>query len=75
MGNARDSKFMIAFGNRIKKLRAKYEMSQYELADKANVECSQVARIERGTVNASLGTAKLLAQGFGITLSELVDFD
>ena len=75
MGNARDSEFMVAFGNRIKKVRATHEMSQYELADKANVERSQVARIERGTVNASLGTAKLLAQGFGITLSELVDFD
>jgi transcriptional regulator with XRE-family HTH domain len=75
MGGARDSEFMIAFGNRIKRLRSEHEMSQYELADKANIERSQVARIERGTVNASLGTAKLLAIGFGITLSELVDFD
>lgn len=74
MATVRDSELMLAFGNRIKKLRAEHEMSQYELADRANIERSSVARIERGTVNPSLSTMKYLATAFGLTLSELVDF-
>lgn len=74
MGTARDSELMIAFGNRIKQLRAKHNMSQYELAAAASVERSSIARIERGSVNPSLCTLKLLANAFDLSLSELLDF-
>jgi len=49
-------------------------MSQEDLANEANVPISQIGRIERGEVNATLSTMNALAEAFGISLNELLTF-
>jgi len=61
------------FGNRIKVLRKKYKLSQSALAGKAELEKSLIQRIERGS-NVTLKTQLRLANGFDISLSELLNF-
>ncbi len=61
------------FGKRIKGLRKQNNMSQTDLAGKANLEKTAIQRIERG-YNSTLKTIRKLASGFDITMSELFDF-
>jgi len=75
MGNTRDTEYLEAFGNRIRKLRTEKKLSQYELLDRVGIERSQIARIERGEINTTISTARLIAQGFEMSLSDFVDFD
>lgn len=69
----RDEKLLKSFGNRLRELRMEREMSQYKLADLANINRSQVIDIEKGEVNPSLCTLKVLADAFEMTISELTD--
>ena len=69
----RDETFLKSFGEHLRKLRLERDMSQYKLADIANINRSQVIDIENGTVNPSLCTMKVLAEALEIPLPELVD--
>lgn len=44
------------FGRNLRKMRLKRKMSMQKLANLADLEMSQVYRIERGKVNAKLST-------------------
>jgi transcriptional regulator with XRE-family HTH domain len=59
--NVRDKKLLKNFGIRLKELRLKRDLSQ-------------IGRIERGEVNATLSTLKRLANALGVSMSELVRF-
>ena len=54
------------FGENLKRLRENKGISIRELALRANLEYSQVQRIEKGKVNLSLTTIIALADGFDI---------
>ena len=57
----------------IKKLRNKLNMSQDQLAKKANIPFSTLVKIEAGyTRNPSIETLIKIADAFGIGLDELV---
>jgi transcriptional regulator with XRE-family HTH domain len=57
----------------IKRLRNKLNMSQDQLAKKANIPFSTLVKIEAGyTRNPSMGTLIKIADAFGIGLDELV---
>ncbi len=57
----------------IKKLRKQSKLSQEELARKAGVTYSTVAKVEGGaSKNPTLGTLKKIAGVFGVGLDELV---
>ena len=60
------------FSNRVKALRKKHNLSQSALGGKAELEKSLIQRIERGS-NVTLKTLIHLANGFNISLSELLD--
>ena len=45
-----------------------------ELANKADIEISQVHRIESGNINTTLSTLSALAKALSIPLKSLVDF-
>ena len=57
----------------IKKLRNKLNMSQDQLAKKANIPFSTLVKIEAGyTRNPSMETLIKIADAFGISIDELV---
>jgi transcriptional regulator with XRE-family HTH domain len=72
--NIRDKKLLKNFGIRLRELRLKKDLSQEVLAYEADIPISQIGRIERGEVNATLSTLKKIANALGISLSELVKF-
>ncbi|MEG0120884.1 MAG: helix-turn-helix transcriptional regulator [Pseudomonas sp.] len=60
------------FGQRIRELRNSQDFSQEAFADKCGFVRTYMSRIETGTANPSLDAAKVLADGLGMTLSELL---
>lgn len=65
---------LIKFGEHLKELRKKYQMSQQTLADKADVGKRTIQRIEDCELNPSLDILCSISLAFGITLKELLDF-
>jgi transcriptional regulator with XRE-family HTH domain len=60
------------FGQRIRELRNSQGFSQEAFADRCGFVRTYMSRIETGTANPSLDAAKVLADGLGISLSELL---
>jgi len=61
------------FGQRIRELRTSQGFSQEAFADQCGFVRTYMSRIETGTANPSLDAAKVLAEGLGMTLSELLE--
>jgi transcriptional regulator with XRE-family HTH domain len=72
MNNLRNQETLTKFGDRLKTLRVTKGLTLEQLAFEADVELSQVHRVEKGKINPTLTTLVALAKGLGITLSELV---
>ncbi|PAA40036.1 transcriptional regulator [Pseudomonas fragi] len=60
------------FGQRVRELRTSQSLSQEAFADKCGFVRTYMSRIETGTANPSLDAAKVIADGLGMTLSELL---
>lgn len=73
MTKIRDERLLKSFGQRVRKLRLQQNLSQYVLADTANISRSQIKGIENGEVNPSICTIAVLADALGMTISELTD--
>jgi transcriptional regulator with XRE-family HTH domain len=58
-------------GQAIRKHRERLDMTQEELAEKAELHRTHLADIERGTRNPSLESLRRIALGLGISISEL----
>ncbi len=65
---------MIAFGNNLRKLRQAKKLSMEALSYEADIDLSQVFRIEKGLVNPTLSTLHAIANALGITLKDLFDY-
>lgn len=61
--------------NRIKEFRARYNLTQDELAKKVNVRRETMVFLEKNKYNPSLKLAYDLAQVFSITIEELFIFN
>lgn len=61
--------------NRIKELRAKYDLSQLELAQKAGVRRETIVFLEKGKYNPSLKLAHDIAAIFNVKIEEVFIFD
>jgi transcriptional regulator with XRE-family HTH domain len=72
MNNLRDQEVLIEFGNKLKDLRTLKGLTLQQLAFEAEMEISQVHRVEKGKINPTLTTLNALAKGLGITLTELI---
>ena len=64
----------VRFGIRMRELRARYDISQEELALKSELNRNYIGDIERGEKTPSLITLSKIANGLGITLKELFDY-
>jgi len=62
------------FGKRLKELRLARGLSQEELAFKIGVHRTYLGGIERGERNPSLKNLASIAEGLGVSLSELFSF-
>ena len=71
----KDKLFLIAFGKQLKKLRKEKGISQAQLAFEANIELSQVSRIERGLINTTIANVKLLSKVLDIPITRFFEFD
>ena len=71
----KDIEFLKTFGKRLKQLREEKGISQAQLAFEAEIQISQISRIERGLINTTIANVKLLSKILDIPLKELFDFE
>lgn len=62
------------FGQKIAELRMNTEISQEELAFRANISPSYMSAIERGITDSTISTAKRLAKALQVELFELFKY-
>jgi transcriptional regulator with XRE-family HTH domain len=66
---------MRAFGTHLRTLRKERGLSQEELGWKADLELSQISRIERGVINTSLSQILAIATALKVHHRVLFDFE
>ncbi len=66
---------LIKFGENLRKVRIKKNFTQEKLANAADIEISQISRIERGVINTSISQIFVIAKALGVHPKELFDFD
>ena len=64
----------INFGKMIKMLRGKFNYTQDDLADKTNLTTQTISTIENHGQNVGIGTIKLFASAFNMTIAELFSY-
>lgn len=62
---------LVAFGRAVKTKRESLDLTQEDLADRADVDRSYMSSIERGVQNVGLVIAAQLATALGTTLADL----
>ena len=60
--------------NRIKEFRAKYDLTQEDLAKKVGVRRETIVYLEQSKYNPSLNLAHEIAKALKTTIDELFDF-
>lgn len=63
------------FGQNIKQIRKRMNMSQKELATKMEISQSYLSDIENGRKNLSIKTVKKLADSLGLSVNDLFNDD
>lgn len=61
-------------GETIKKLRERSKMTQEELAEKAHINVSYLAKIENGYVNTTVRYLIKISHGLNLKAKDLLDF-
>ncbi|MEC4004829.1 helix-turn-helix transcriptional regulator [Flavobacterium sp. SUN052] len=69
------TEFQIVFGKQIEKLRGSQNLSYRQLAQRCDIDFSNISKIEKGEVNIQLSTILQLAKGLTVTPKELFDFE
>jgi transcriptional regulator with XRE-family HTH domain len=62
-----------ALGEAVRELRRRAGLSREELAARAELEASCVARLEEGEVDPTWGSMRRLAAGLGVPLEDLAE--
>jgi len=70
----REEKILTQLAQRIRELRRIKEMSQEQLAERADLHPTFIGKIERAEINPSMITIEKIAQAFKIPVSELLSF-
>lgn len=60
-----------AVGGRIRQFRVARQLTLRDLADRARISPGFLSQVERGQVNASVGTLRRLSEELGVTLPDL----
>jgi transcriptional regulator with XRE-family HTH domain len=71
----RHEKGIKEFGNNLRKVRQQQNFTQELLAIRADIEISQISRIERGIINTSISQIINIANALGVHPRELFDFE
>lgn len=66
--------FRIAFGKRVEEFRKKLGLSYRQLAQKCDVDHSNISKIEKVEVDVRISTIQELAKGLEVHPQELFDF-
>ncbi len=66
--------FRIAFGRKVEVFRKKLNLSYRQLAQKCDVDHSNISKIEKGEVDIRISTIQELAKGLDVHPHELFDF-
>ena len=61
-------------GDRIRSIREKKRMTQEDLADKAEIDVSYLAKIENGYVNTTIRYLIKVSKALGVKAKDLLDF-
>lgn len=69
-----DKIYLIAFGENLRQIREKKNITQAQLAIDCDFDVSVISRIERGVVNTSLSNLKLISNAPGVEIIELFKF-
>ena len=69
-----DQEYLKQFGENLKAVRKQKGLSQEQLAAKANITHSQITRIERGILNTSISTIRIISKALEIETWELFRF-
>lgn len=75
MNKTRNDTYCKAFGENLRRIRIKKGLTMMELAFEADIEYSQIAKIERGISNTTISTVYILALALEIKPIELFRFD
>ncbi|WP_417558634.1 helix-turn-helix domain-containing protein [Mesoflavibacter zeaxanthinifaciens] len=67
--------FLKVFGERIAELRKSKNLSYRKLAQRCNVDYSDISKIEKGQIKIQLPTILELAKGLDVRPKDLFDFD
>ena len=73
--NLKNKKLILSFGKHLRKLREERDYSMRYLADLADVNYTQISKIETGKINTTISTAYALAKALDITLEQLFKFE
>jgi transcriptional regulator with XRE-family HTH domain len=74
MNNTRDEIRLKEFGEHFRRIRKSKHFSQKDLAFEADIEVSQISRIENGIINTTVTTILLLAEALDIPPAKLFDY-
>lgn len=61
-----------SIGQRIQRIRAEQNITQFDLAVKCNLERTQIGRIERGEINTTIRMLKIIADVLGVKVNDLI---
>ena len=68
------NEFLILFGKEIEKHRIHQNLSYRQLAQRCDIDHSNISKIEKGEINITLSTILELSKGLKINPKELFDF-
>ena len=75
VNNVKDIAYIKMFGVQLQKIRLSKKMTQEALAYTSDIPISQVGRIERGEINTTISTVKVLSKALNISVKEMFDFE
>jgi len=67
-----DSKILIKFGDRVRQLRKQKDISQEELAHRADLHRTYIGMIERAEKNITLMNIEKIAAALDVSISDLL---
>jgi len=70
----KDKEFLELLGGKIRAIRKAQGLTQLELAVACNNYAEQIGRVERGELNVTVCSLKLIAQALNVKIAELFDF-
>lgn len=72
--NTSNSRFQLLFGENLNKLRNEQNLSFRQLAQRCDIDHSDISKIEKGERNIQLSSVLQLAKGLDVEPSELFNF-